>query len=192
MALIPDTAVLRQRVAALPLETYQAGETVLTAGSKAGRLLILKKGAVAIVKGATEIAKVTEPGAVLGEVSALLDHPHTADVRTLETSQFHVADASGARACAAHDGNCRRPEHSVYRNLSAPCKRRELAVRTARARRSDFGRERERRRAGEPRARTPDASDSMTLRRVTSSTMAWRTGEKGVRARAIQRRKTVS
>ena len=61
---------------------------MLAAGSKAGRLLILKKGAVAILKGATEIAKVTEPGAVFGEVSALLHHPHTADVRTLETSQL--------------------------------------------------------------------------------------------------------
>ena len=36
----------------------------------AGQLLILSKGAVAIVKDATEIAKVTEPGAVFGELSA--------------------------------------------------------------------------------------------------------------------------
>jgi CRP/FNR family cyclic AMP-dependent transcriptional regulator len=49
---------------------------------------------VAIVKGDIEIATVREPGAVLGELSALLDQPHTADVRALETSQFHVADAS--------------------------------------------------------------------------------------------------
>ena len=40
-----------------------------------------------------EIAKVTEAGAVLGELSALLDQSHTADVRTLETSQFRVARA---------------------------------------------------------------------------------------------------
>ena len=30
----------------------------------------------------------------LDELSALLDQPHTADVRALETSQFHVADAA--------------------------------------------------------------------------------------------------
>ena len=36
----------------------------------------------------------TEPGAVFGELSLLLDQPHTADVFTLETSQFHVADAA--------------------------------------------------------------------------------------------------
>ena len=94
MSLIPDTAVLQKRLAALPLATYQAGETVFAAGSKTGRLLILRKGAVAIVKEAVEIAKVAEPGAVFGELSALLDQPHTADVRALETSQFHVADAA--------------------------------------------------------------------------------------------------
>jgi CRP-like cAMP-binding protein len=56
--------------------------------------LILKKGAVAIVKEDTEIAKVTEPGAVFGELSILLDQPNKVDVRALEPSQFHVADAT--------------------------------------------------------------------------------------------------
>jgi CRP/FNR family transcriptional regulator, cyclic AMP receptor protein len=31
---------------------------------------------------------------VFGELSVLLDQPHTADVRALEVSQFHVADAA--------------------------------------------------------------------------------------------------
>ena len=48
---------------------------------------------MAVFKGGVEIAKVTEPGAVFGELSALLDQPHTADVRALETTQFHVANA---------------------------------------------------------------------------------------------------
>jgi len=94
MSLIPDTVVFQKRLATLPLATYQAGETVFAAGSRTGRLLILRKGAVAILKEAIEIAKVAEPGAVFGELSALLDQPHTADVRALETSQFHVADAA--------------------------------------------------------------------------------------------------
>ena len=33
------------------------------------------------------------PGSVFGEQAALLDQPHTADVRTLEESEFYVADA---------------------------------------------------------------------------------------------------
>src|ERR1700731_1881905 len=91
---IPDSVVVQKRLGALPLVTYQAGENVLTAGSRTGRLLILKKGAVAIVRETIEIARVSEPGAVFGELSALLDQPHAADVRALETSQFHVADAA--------------------------------------------------------------------------------------------------
>ena len=92
MPLIPNTAVL-QRIMALPLATYQPGETVIAAGTKTGRLLILRKGVVTIEKDGTVIAKVTEPGAVFGELSALLNQPHTADVRTLETSEFRVARA---------------------------------------------------------------------------------------------------
>lgn len=63
----------KKNFAALPLSTYQAGETVIADGSRTGRLLILKKGTVAIVKQGTEIAKVAEPGAVFGELSVLLD-----------------------------------------------------------------------------------------------------------------------
>jgi len=93
MSLIPDTAVIQERLAAFPLTTYQAGENVFVAGSKTDRLLFLRKGAVAIIKEGIEIARVTEPGAVFGELSALLDQPHTANVRALESSQFHVANA---------------------------------------------------------------------------------------------------
>jgi CRP/FNR family cyclic AMP-dependent transcriptional regulator len=94
MPLIPDKAAFQNSLASLPLVTYQPGETVIVDGSRTGRLLILKKGNVAIVKEDTEIAKVAAPGAVFGELSFLLDQPHTADVRALETSQFHVANAT--------------------------------------------------------------------------------------------------
>jgi CRP/FNR family transcriptional regulator, cyclic AMP receptor protein len=94
MALIHDPEVWQRRLAALPLARYGAGETVFAEGTKTGRLLILKSGAVEIVKGGTEIARVAEPGAVFGELSALLDQPHSADVRALEASEFHVADAA--------------------------------------------------------------------------------------------------
>ena len=81
----------QKSLAALPVTTYEAGETVLANGSRTDRLLILRNGSVAVVKEGTEIARVTEPGAVFGEISALLDCPHTADVRALTTSQFLVA-----------------------------------------------------------------------------------------------------
>jgi len=77
----------------LPIATYQAGETLFATGTTTGRLLILRKGAVMVEKEGIEIAKVSEPGAVFGELSALLHQPHTADVRTLKASEFRVARA---------------------------------------------------------------------------------------------------
>src|SRR5574339_332765 len=42
----------------------------------------------------TRISVVDESGAVFGEISALLDLPHSAEVFTLAPSQFYVANAS--------------------------------------------------------------------------------------------------
>jgi CRP/FNR family transcriptional regulator, cyclic AMP receptor protein len=94
MALIHDREAWQSKLAALPVASYEAGETVFAEGTKTGRLLILKSGAVSIFKGDIEFAQVAEPGAVFGELSALLDAPHSADVRALEKSEFHVADAA--------------------------------------------------------------------------------------------------
>ena len=91
--LIPESTAFQNSLGGLAVVTYQPGEMVIADGSKTGRLLILKKGTVTIEKEGTEIAKVTAPGAVFGELSALLNQPHTADVRTLETSEFRVARA---------------------------------------------------------------------------------------------------
>jgi CRP/FNR family transcriptional regulator, cyclic AMP receptor protein len=55
MPLIPDKAAFQDSLASLPLVTYQLGETVIVDGSRTGRLLILKKGNVAIVKEDIEI-----------------------------------------------------------------------------------------------------------------------------------------
>jgi CRP/FNR family transcriptional regulator, cyclic AMP receptor protein len=94
LPLVPDKAAFQNSLAGLPLVTYQRGETVIVEGSTTDRLLILKKGNVAVVKEDAEIATVADPGAVFGELSVLLDQPHTADVRALETSQFYVANAT--------------------------------------------------------------------------------------------------
>ena len=73
--------------------TRGAGEIVLSGGSITGRLMILKRGAVVVLKDAVEIARVNQPGAVFGEISALLNVPHAADVLASDYSEFYIADA---------------------------------------------------------------------------------------------------
>ena len=92
-SLIPDVAAFERRLAGLPVVKHSASEVVLAAGSKTGRLLFLRSGAVEVIKDGVKIANVSAPGSVFGDQAVLPDQPHTADVRTLEQSEFYVADA---------------------------------------------------------------------------------------------------
>jgi CRP/FNR family cyclic AMP-dependent transcriptional regulator len=94
MSALLDLEAVRQKLTALPTETYQTGDTVLADGSTTGKVLVLKEGAVEVVKNGVRLGKITEPGAVLGELSALLGEPHTADVRALAPTTFHVGEAA--------------------------------------------------------------------------------------------------
>jgi CRP/FNR family cyclic AMP-dependent transcriptional regulator len=76
----------------LPTRTFAAGEAVLEEGSPAGELFVLASGSVEIVKGDVQITTVADPGSFFGEMSVLLGMPHTATVRALEPSTFHVVD----------------------------------------------------------------------------------------------------
>ena len=51
-----------------------------------------------VVKDGVQIASVSALGSVFGELAVLLDQPHTADVRTLEQSEFYVANAQAMLA----------------------------------------------------------------------------------------------
>jgi len=91
MPAILDIDAVRTKIAAMPVECFEAGETVLRTGASTGKLFVLNDGEVETVKDGMALGTVSEPGAVFGEISALLDRPHTADVRALATSTFHIA-----------------------------------------------------------------------------------------------------
>lgn len=63
-----------------------AGNDVLHEGGRTGHLYVLIEGRLEVIKGDTVVASITEPGAVLGEMSVLLDVPHTATVRAAQDS----------------------------------------------------------------------------------------------------------
>ena len=75
-----------------PLQELAAGTILLPEGSRSGHLYVLKSGSVEILRGETQVALIDEPGAVFGEMSVLLNRPHTATVRALTPITVHVFD----------------------------------------------------------------------------------------------------
>jgi len=71
---------------------FAAGEIVIEQGEWTGELLVLVSGAVEILRDGVRVAKSAEPGAVFGEMSALLGGPATATVRALEPAVFSVIE----------------------------------------------------------------------------------------------------
>ncbi len=73
-----------------PVRHFDAGETILAQGDRTGLLYILIEGAVEVVKDNVTVAKAAEPGAVFGDLAALLGVPHTAAVRAVRASRFYI------------------------------------------------------------------------------------------------------
>jgi CRP/FNR family cyclic AMP-dependent transcriptional regulator len=72
------------------------GTLVIREGETTGHLFVLIEGRLEVVKGDTVVATITEPGAVLGEMSVLLDAPHTATVRAAQDSAIYEIDDAAA------------------------------------------------------------------------------------------------
>ena len=79
----------------LPEKTFGPGEVLLAERGREGILYILIAGQVEVLKGDFQINTVSEPGAIFGELSILLDIPHTATVRTLSPSRAYVVERAG-------------------------------------------------------------------------------------------------
>ena len=73
-----------------------AGTEVLHEGGRTGHLYVLIEGRLEVVKGDSVVATLAEPGAVLGEMSVLLDQPHTATVRAAQDSAIYEIDDAAA------------------------------------------------------------------------------------------------
>ena len=76
----------------LPTRHVSAGDLLLETGTKTGVLLVLIEGAIEVRKSDVQVDFVREPGAVFGEISALLDAGHSADVFAAEDSTLYVID----------------------------------------------------------------------------------------------------
>jgi CRP/FNR family transcriptional regulator, cyclic AMP receptor protein len=76
----------------LPMVTIAAGECLIEQGAEAGALYVLVEGALVVERDGIPFARIDTPGAVFGEMAAVLGQTATATARISETSTFRVAD----------------------------------------------------------------------------------------------------
>jgi CRP-like cAMP-binding protein len=99
------TPTLLELCSELPVRTLEAGEVLIEEGTRTGRFYVLEAGRVEVLKGELRVALFSHPGAVVGEMSTLLDQAHTATVRCLAPSRFRVAENPDA-FLVNHPGAC--------------------------------------------------------------------------------------
>ena len=76
----------------LPVESVAAGDILIAEGAPSDRMLVLVSGAVVIEHDDVPFARIDTPGAVFGEMAAVLDRPATATVRAVGDVQVRVVD----------------------------------------------------------------------------------------------------
>lgn len=74
--------------AGAPRTEFAPGTVLIAEGETSGRLFVLAEGCVEVLRGDTQVALVGEAGSIFGEMSVLLNRPHTATVRA--ASQVRV------------------------------------------------------------------------------------------------------
>jgi CRP/FNR family transcriptional regulator, cyclic AMP receptor protein len=72
------------------------GDFVLREGTKTGRLFVLIEGRLEVIRRDTVVAVLADPGAVTGEMSLLLDRPHTATIRAAVDSRIYQFEDAAA------------------------------------------------------------------------------------------------
>jgi CRP/FNR family cyclic AMP-dependent transcriptional regulator len=71
---------------------FGVGESVIEQGDRTGRLYVLIEGSVEVLKDGVRVGTSDQPGAVFGELAALLGGDHTATVQTRMPSRFRVIE----------------------------------------------------------------------------------------------------
>ena len=80
----------------LPEMRVAAGDTLIEEAVRTDRLYVLKQGAFEVVRNGVRVVLISEPGAFLGEISALLGSAPTASVVAAQDSTVHVLDDASA------------------------------------------------------------------------------------------------
>lgn len=79
-------------VAAHPTRSFFSGDVIMQQDAPSGPLLVLLEGEVEVLRDDVRVAKISQPGAVFGELAVLLGSAHTATVRALEPCRLVVVE----------------------------------------------------------------------------------------------------
>lgn len=80
----------------LPVVTLEPGGVLFKEGERSGKLYILKSGDLEVVRDGSAVAAFADSGVVVGEMSALLDEPHSATIRSRKGAEIYVVDDPSA------------------------------------------------------------------------------------------------
>ena len=76
----------------LPEAHFATDDCLIEEGNPGGNLYVLISGEVVVLKGETEVARISDPGSVFGEMSALLNLPYSASVRAVGPVRAHLSE----------------------------------------------------------------------------------------------------
>jgi len=66
--------------------------SLIEQGGKTGQLYVLKEGQLEVLRDGKHVSTIKTPGAVVGEMSVLLDTPQSATVRAITEVEYFVID----------------------------------------------------------------------------------------------------
>ena len=75
-----------------PTRTLKPGEELIVAGEATGELYVLERGRLVVERRGVDLAKIVEPGALVGEMSVLLGTDPSATVRAETETVVRVID----------------------------------------------------------------------------------------------------
>ena len=75
-----------------PTRTLEKGEVLITQGDEGGDIFVLETGALAVERDGVEIATITDPDSLIGEMSVLLGREYTATVRAVKPTKVRVVE----------------------------------------------------------------------------------------------------
>jgi len=83
-------------------QEFAAGTILLSEGETSGRLYVLAEGTVEVLRGDTQVAIIRGAGSIFGEMSVLLNRPHTATARAASPVGAFVFESGRPQAPIGH------------------------------------------------------------------------------------------